>query len=175
MAREPLRDIAWKMVGIRAPGLPRAELRSMSGWIWLLAGLVFFFMEAMTPGGFYLFFFGVGAVVVGLWDIVGRQTGFAAQGLVLQSLVFVGISIVCTLVFRKPLLQRFQQATPTNNVDSLVGEMAKALVEIPSNAIGTAELRGASWNALNIGDQPIPLAARCRVERVDGLTLHVRG
>lgn len=147
----------------------------MSGWIWLLAGLVFCFMEAMTPGGFYLIFFGVGALLVGLWDIVGRQTGFAGQGIVFQSLVFLAISIVSTLVFRKPLLQRFQRGAPTEIVDSLVGETAKALVEIPVNALGTAELRGASWNALNIGDRPIPLAARCRVERVDGLTLHVRG
>jgi inner membrane protein len=147
----------------------------MTGWIWLLAGLGFFVLEAMTPGGFYLFFFGVGAVIVGLMDVFGRQLGFGLQGLVFQSLMFVAISIVATLAFRKPLLARFQHSVPEGTVDNLVGETAKALEEIPSNTVGTAELRGSSWSALNIGERTIPLAARCRVERVEGLMLHVRG
>jgi membrane protein implicated in regulation of membrane protease activity len=46
--------------------------------------------------------------------------------------------------------------------------------EIPSNGIGKAEMRGTSWNARNIGDKPLARGERCRVERVDGLTLVVR-
>jgi membrane protein implicated in regulation of membrane protease activity len=55
-----------------------------------------------------------------------------------------------------------------------VGETARATENIAVNEIGKAELRGASWNVRNIGDKPLVPGARCVVERVDGLTLHVR-
>ena len=142
----------------------------MSWWVWLLLGLVLFALEAMTGGGMFLLFFGVGAVVVGLADLLGLHLAFAVQGL-----VFVAVSVVSMVLFRKPLLARFQHSMPQGKVDSLVGEMAKALEDIPADAIGKAELRGASWTAHNLGDAPIARSSRCRVERVDGLTLHVRG
>jgi membrane protein implicated in regulation of membrane protease activity len=145
------------------------ESLSMGWWVWLLAGLVLFALEAMTPGGLFLLFFGVGAVAIGLLDLAGLHLAFAVQGL-----LFVVVSVVSLLLFRKPLLARFQHSMPRGKVDSLVGEMAKALEDIPAGAIGTAELRGASWTAHNAGDAPIAQSARCRVERVDGLTLHVR-
>jgi len=146
------------------------ESLSMSWWAWLLLGLVLFALEAMTGGGMFLLFFGVGAVVIGLSDLVGLHLTFAIQGL-----VFVVVSVVSMLLFRKPLLVRFQHSMPKGKVDNLVGEMAKALVDIPVDAMVTAELRGASWTAHNAGDAPIAQSARVRVERVDGLTLHVRG
>ncbi len=142
----------------------------MSWWAWLVLGLVLFALEAITGGGMFLLFFGVGAVVVGLADLLGLQMTFTVQGL-----AFVAVSVVSMLLFRKPLLARFQHSMPKGKVDTLVGEMAKALEDIPVNAIGTAELRGASWTAHNSGDAPIARSARCRVESVDGLTLHVRG
>jgi membrane protein implicated in regulation of membrane protease activity len=110
------------------------------------------------------------AVVVGLLDLVGLHSSFVVQGL-----VFVAVSVISLLLFRKPLLARFQHHMPKGKVDNLVGEMAKALDEIPVDALGTAELRGASWTVHNVGDTPIARSARCRVERVEGLMLHVRG
>ena len=143
---------------------------SMSWWAWLLAGLVFFILEATAAGSLYLLFFGVGAVLIGLLDLLGMHLSFVVQGL-----AFVAVSVVSMLLFRKPLVERFHRHMPKGKVDNLVGETAKALHDIPANAVGTAELRGASWTAHNLGDQPIAQSARCRVERVEGLTLHVRG
>ena len=142
----------------------------MSWWTWLLSGLVLFALEAMTGGSLFLLFFGVGAVLIGLLDLLGLHLSFVVQGL-----AFVAISVLAMLLFRKPLLQRFHRHMPQGKVDNLVGEVAKALQEIGVDAIGTAELRGASWNARNVGDAPIAQESRCRVERVEGLTLHVRG
>ena len=143
---------------------------TVSWWAWLLLGLMLFALEAMTGGSLFLLFFGVGAVLTGLLDLLGLRLSFVVQGL-----MFVAISVVSMLLFRKPLLVRFHHHMPKGKVDSLVGEMAKALQEIGVDAVGTAELRGASWTAHNIGDAPIAQDARCRVERVEGLTLHVRG
>lgn len=145
------------------------ESLAANWWAWLLLGLILFALEAMTGGGMFLLFFGVGAVVVGLLDLVGLDLSSVVQGL-----VFVAISVVSMLLFRKPLLARFQRHMPLGKVDNLVGEVAKALQDIGVDGIGTAELRGASWNAHNVGDAPIAKAARCRVERIEGLTLHVR-
>jgi len=86
----------------------------------------------------------------------------------------VATSVGAILVFRKPLLERFNKSTPEGRVDAIAGETAHALDDIPVNGFGKAELRGAAWNAHNVGDAPIARASRCRVERVDGLTLYVR-
>jgi membrane protein implicated in regulation of membrane protease activity len=146
------------------------EALTVSWWAWLVAGLVFFILEAMSAGGLFLLFFGAGAVLIGLMELAGIHLSFVWQGL-----IFVVFSVVSLLLFRRPLLDRFQYHMPKGRVDSLVGETAKALHEIPAKGVGTAELRGTSWTARNLGDAAIPQSARCRVERVEGLTLHVRG
>lgn len=141
----------------------------MTWWAWLVAGLVLFALEAISAGGFYLVFFGAGAVVVGLLDLAGWHVSVLPQGL-----VFVAISVVALMLFRKPLLARFQRGMPTHKVDNLAGQMAKALEDIPAGGRGTAELRGCSWSAQNIGTSPIARDARCHVDRVEGLTLYLR-
>jgi len=143
---------------------------SVSWWAWLLLGLVLFTLEATTGGGFFLLFFGGSAVLIGLLELLVAHLTFVIQGL-----AFVAIAVISMLLFRRPLLKRFQHHMPGGKVDNLVGEVAKALQEIGVNGIGTAELRGAAWTARNIGNAPIPASGRCRVERVDGLTLQVRG
>jgi inner membrane protein len=40
--------------------------------------------------------------------------------------------------------------------------------------VGKAEMRGTSWNTRNVSDQTIARGQRCRVERVEGLTIFVR-
>ena len=142
----------------------------MTWWVWLVAGLIFFALEAASAGGFYLVFFGAGAVVVGLLDLAGLHLSELPAGL-----LFVAISVIALLLFRKPLLARFQRGIPTGKVDGLAGQMAKALEDIPVGGRGTAELRGSSWSAENIGTAPISRDARCHVDRVEGLTLYLRG
>ena len=51
---------------------------------------------------------------------------------------------------------------------------AMAVDAIGINALGKAEMHGTSWNARNIGDKPLARGERCRVDRVDGLTIFVR-
>jgi len=109
-------------------------------------------------------------LLVGVLELFGVHMELAGQGL-----IFVSGSI-CALVFlRKPLMQWFQQGQPTGKVDDMVGETAQALEDIAADAIGKAELRGAAWNVHNLGPAPISRSARCRVERIEGLMLHVRG
>ena len=140
----------------------------MEWWIWILLGLLLLLAELLTPGGFYIIFFGIGAVVVGV------LAGFNAAGpLWFQFILFSILSVLTLWLFREKLLQ-LTQGERRKNVDSLVGETAVATEEIHLNAVGKAELRGTSWNARNIGDRPLTRGQRCIVERVEGLTIFVR-
>ncbi len=140
----------------------------MEWWIWILLGLLLLLAELLTPGGFYIIFFGIGAVVVGV------LAGFNAAGpLWFQFILFSILSVLTLWLFREKLLQ-LTQGERRENVDSLVGETAVATEEIHLNDVGKAELRGTSWNARNVGDKPLTRGQRCIVERVEGLTIFVR-
>lgn len=141
----------------------------LSWWLWVLLGILLLVLELMTPGGFYVLFFGVGAIVVGLLTALGI-TGSPAM----QWLLFGLLSVALLLMFRKPL-QRRSAAPQTHEVDAIAGEIAVAMGTIGLHQLGKCELRGTAWNARNIGDSVITPGQRCRVERVDGLTLDIRG
>jgi membrane protein implicated in regulation of membrane protease activity len=141
----------------------------MQWWLWLLLGLFLLLCELLTPGGFYIIFFGVGAVVVGVLSLMNL-----AGPLWLQWLLFSVISVGTLVLFRRPLLRMVEPVSRTHDVDSLVGETAVALEDIPAGAIGKAEMRGTSWTARNVGAGALARGQRCKVERVEGLMLCVR-
>ncbi|HYV17493.1 MAG TPA: NfeD family protein [Verrucomicrobiae bacterium] len=141
----------------------------MTWWMWVLAGLALFAFELLTPGGFFVIFFGVGALVVGLLSGLGLIHG------PVEWLVFSGVSIVSLLLFRKPLLDWMKQREgPRAPVDSLIGETAVLTEDLPAGGVGKAELRGTSWNVRAREGTGLPRGQRTKVERVDGLTLWVR-
>ena len=145
------------------------EPASLAWWMWMIAGIALLGIEMLTPGGFFTLFFGAGAIVVGLLGLIGWQPSIPVQGL-----VFLALSLVSLMLFRKPLMERFQRGIPQTKVDSLVGETAVAMEQIPAGGMGKAELRGSAWSARNVGPSPIECKQRVRVERIDGLTLDVR-
>lgn len=142
----------------------------MIWWIWILAGLALLAIEMLTPGGFFTIFFGVSAIIVGVLARFGL-----AGPLWVQWILFSVLSVVSLLFFRKPLLawmKRREVARP--EVDSLVGETAVVLEAVPENGVGKAELRGTSWSARSTDGTALPIGRRCRVQRVDGLTLWMK-
>lgn len=141
----------------------------MTWWMWLLAGLSLMLLEMLTPGGFYLLFFGCGAAVVGLLVAAG-----IAGPAWTQILLFCGVSVVALLLFRRPLVEKMHRPQHDRDVDSLVGETAVPLDRIDAGSMGKVELRGTVWSAKNAGATAIESKQRCRVKRVDGLTLWVQ-
>ncbi|MCP5118887.1 MAG: NfeD family protein [bacterium] len=137
-------------------------------WMWFLFGLLLLLAEFTTPGAFYQFFFGLGAIAVGLLVLVGIPLPLSVQ-----LLLFIVLSIGSLLLLRKHLRLKLSSNLPDNKVDTMEGEAAVALDDIPANAVGKAELRGTTWEARNVGDGPITKSQRCRVMRVDSLTLWI--
>lgn len=142
---------------------------SLDWWVWLLMGLLLIGAELLTPGGFYLIFFGLGAILVGLLAAVGVLTVLWAQ-----VLLFLAASFADILLFRQALVRRMNVRGPAPEVDSLLGNTATALDELAPGALGRVELRGTAWQARNAGGVPLALGQQCTVERVEGLTLWVR-
>ena len=141
----------------------------MIWWYWLLLGLALLGTEMVAPGGFYLMFFGLAALVVG--TVVGL--GFEAPGW-LQWVLFSGLAIVSLLIFRGPLLAHMRASGPkTGEVDTLVGETATPLEDLAPGGMGKAELRGTTWTARNNGSVSLLKGQRTRVTRVEGLTIWI--
>jgi membrane protein implicated in regulation of membrane protease activity len=141
----------------------------MAWWLWILVGLALLGLEILTPGGFYVLFFGVGALVVGALTAVGYSGPVWSQWL-----LFSVISIVTLALFRKPVLRLVDDRAPAPAMDTLEGEVAVLLDDLAVGTIGKAELRGTVWTAQNAGDRPLARGQRARVSAVDGLTLKLR-
>jgi membrane protein implicated in regulation of membrane protease activity len=140
----------------------------MAYWAWLLLGVALLAIELATPGGFFAFFFALSGLLVGLLVALGW-----AGPAWMQWLLFSAISIALLGLLRRPLQSWLESKRRSQPVDSIPGEAALALEDIAIGALGKAELRGSSWTARNGGASAIVKGQRLRVDRVEGLTLHV--
>lgn len=142
----------------------------MTWWLWAFLGLFLLGSEIVTPGGFYMLFFGIGALVVSaLVGLEVIQSGWMAW------LLFSVFSIGSLLVLR-PTLRRLMRTDQGDfaPVDTMGGETAIVLEDIPPDGRGKAECRGSTWNVHNAGDRPLTKGQRSLVDRVDGITLWIK-
>ena len=135
--------------------------------MWLAGGLVLLVIELVTPSGFFVMFFGLGAMTVGILQRLGLP-GEAWT----QWLIFSVTSIVYLLLFRGRLRDSIEQ--PSGEMDTMVGELAVPRERIPPGEVGRAEMRGTLWNARNDTSVPLEPGQRCRVTRVDGLLVFIQ-
>jgi inner membrane protein len=139
----------------------------MTWWLWEVLGLALAVIELATPGGFFVIFFGISAIVIGALVLAGMvATAW------IQWVLFTVIALVALRLFRQPLLARIRTRNP-DEVDSLKGEVAVAAGDIPPGGHGRAELRGTTWSARNVGPAPLRAGQRTRVVAVQGLTIDI--
>jgi membrane protein implicated in regulation of membrane protease activity len=131
-------------------------------------GLVLALLELISPGGFFIIFFGAGALFVSLLTFFG-----IAGPAWVQWLLFTICSIGALRLFRDPLLRRLRATEPAGRVDDLTHDVCVAIDDIPAGEIGRVELRGSAWKARNVGTAAIAKGLRCSVRKVDGLMLHI--
>jgi membrane protein implicated in regulation of membrane protease activity len=140
----------------------------MTWWMWVAGGLVLMVLELATPSGFFIMFFGLGALTVGA--LTGATLLVSPW---VQWLLFTALSIVYLMLFRGSVQTRFQ-APPPPDIDSLVGALAVPQGSIEPGGVGKVEVRGSSWSARNVAAAPITIGQRCIVTSIDGLLLGVR-
>ena len=135
--------------------------------MWLAGGLALVVAELVTPSGFFIIFFGVGALAVGLLaatEVVTSQW--------LEWLLFSVLSVASLMLFRGPLQSTMQVPRPPN-VDSLVGVLAIVQERLLPGVVGKVEVRGSIWSARNTSNVALDPGQRARVAAVDGLTLTI--
>jgi inner membrane protein len=141
---------------------------SLLWWHWIVVGLLLVLAEMATAGGFYVIFFGVAALLVGILSAFGIAGPAWAQ-----MLLFSILSVSSLAIFRGRLLKWMQLDPQRPAVDPLIGEIGLTQEDIIAGGVGRLELRGTSWSARNATSAALPRGTRCRVVRVEGLMLHV--
>ena len=86
----------------------------MQWWHWAVLGLALGLLELATPGGFFILFFGIGALLVSVLSMLG-----IAGPLWLQWTLFPVLSVIPLFFFRGPLLRRMRASQRTGAIDSL--------------------------------------------------------
>jgi membrane protein implicated in regulation of membrane protease activity len=139
----------------------------MNWWIWTLIGFFFLALEFVTTT-MHSAFFAAGAFLVAILIAVHLDLPLWAQ-----LLIFTLFSLA-TLLLIRPLVVKKLKLSSTKYVDTMVGEQAIAMDDIPPAAFGKAEMRGSTWNARNVGETGLTRGQRCVVEKVEGLVLHLK-
>lgn len=140
----------------------------MPWWLWIVLGFGLLVAEMVLPSDFFLFFFGLSAIVVGA--VLGLGLDGPAW---LPWVLFSVLSIAAVLTLRRPLRDRLAPGPSSNVGDRVVGERARLLADLPPGEVGQAELRGSVWRVRSRTEQTLPAGTQTRVERVEGLTLWV--
>ncbi|MEO6213484.1 MAG: NfeD family protein [Vicinamibacterales bacterium] len=139
---------------------------NITWWHWLVLGMVLVALEMAASGGFYVIFFGIAALIIGVLALFGL-----AGPLSLQVLLFSALSVAALVLFRRPMMQWLNLDGTGGEVDTLVGELAVPLDDMPPASVGRAELRGTVWTARNHAPVMIARGQRCTVVSVDRLTI----
>jgi membrane protein implicated in regulation of membrane protease activity len=139
----------------------------MDWWMWLAGGVVLLLIELATPSGFFVMFFGLGALTTGALARLELLDAAWAEWL-----TFSTSSLVYLLLFRGQLQGKVDKAPA--EVDTLVGELAIPRERIQPGAVGRVDLRGTLWTARNEASSPVEPGQRCRVTRVDNLLVSVQ-
>ena len=127
-------------------------------------------LELASPGGFFIIFFGVGALVVGLLTLAGVGGPALAPVAALHGRL-VGLAAARSSAIRCCAACAPRRSTTPST--ALTSDVAIAIDDIAPGAVGRAELRGTAWSARNVGAAAVHRGQRCAVRKVDGLMLHI--
>ena len=141
----------------------------MPWWGWIVVGAALLGAETIVDAQFYLVFLGAATIAVGFAGAAGLSGSAWVQWL-----GFAVLSLLLLAMFRGRLYATLGPSGAGVADDALAGETGTAREALAPGARGRAELRGTTWTVHNAGPEPIAAGARIRVERSEGLVLHVR-
>lgn len=143
-------------------------------WIvWLILAAIFIGVEVLTPG-FFLLWFGIGALAAMILSLIGI-TSLAAQ-----IIVFLIVS-VALLVASRTIFERFLPLSSSaqglkTNVETMIGQVG-TVVEPSRGALHEAAVKvyGSTWTAFPIeGEKPLTEGETVAIERIEGNSIYVR-
>ena len=136
-------------------------------WIWMIIAAAFVVGEIFTAG-FFLLWFGVGALTAGILAITGASAGW-------QLGAFVVVSGVLFAVSRK-FSERFTKKQPPGiGADRFIGLKGLVLEEVDNvNNTGRVRLKKEEWRADSETGDIIPVETQVEVAGIDGTHLVVK-
>ncbi len=141
----------------------------MIWWGWFVLGAVLLGVELLAiDAQFYLIFLGGSAIVVGLTTFYGVP--IPAWG---EWLLFAALSLLFLFAFRKMLYERFGGGGVGYNV-KIDGDLVLIETDLEPGGETRTSYRGSKWTVVNIGDATIEAGSRVPVEKVAGVSLHVK-
>ena len=152
--------------GLIAGGF-RASTAGMPWPIWIMAGLMMMVVEVHYTRDFTLFCFGISALLVGLMTILG------VLGIWTQWISFAALSTALLFSAREWLRRKMLSRPGSEELENIIGQLAIPLEDLPAYGFGKAELRGTIWSAHNATHTQILHGQRCKVMKMNGLTLWI--
>lgn len=142
----------------------------MPWWAWLVLGIGLLGVEMLViDAQFYLVFIGLSAALVGLLGLFGFNLPEWAQWL-----TFSVLAITAMLAFRRRIYELVRGRSGHVDQRLTVGDKVVVPARLEPGQSGRVDYRGSSWTARNTGGQPIEAGREAVIDRVDGLTLHVK-
>ncbi|MHB8482943.1 MAG: NfeD family protein [Nitrospiria bacterium] len=134
---------------------------------WFVVSIAGLIIEVVV-GGFWILFFGAGALLTSflVWMGILQETDW-------QILCFVISSILMLGLFRKPLVKNFGKKTSADMNDP-AGQMVEVIQEIPKGGTGKVEFQGSPWEARSEEETAIPVSSKVKIVRQEGLKLWVK-
>lgn len=132
--------------------------------MWLIIAGVCFIIEMATVG-FFIFWFGVGALISMIVSI------FFPGNILLQSIVFV-VSSVILLLLTKPLVNKFTKKDKKieTNAYSIIGKKGIVVQDInPTFGVGQIKVSGEVWSAKTTDESTIEKGTQIEVKQIDGV------
>ncbi|MBS1810312.1 MAG: NfeD family protein [Acidobacteria bacterium] len=137
--------------------------------IWLVIAALLMAGEVATTG-FFLLWFGIGAVVAAVAALLG------VSSLPIQVTIFLVVSLLLVVasrtIFEKYITKHDSLKT---GVDSMIGEIV-SVVEASQGARNEAAIKafGSVWTAIPVaGEEPLQIGESVRIDHVDGNTVYV--
>ena len=138
-------------------------------WHWMVLGLLLGLAELIIPS-FFIIWFGLGAILVGLVLLAVPGMGFTGQ-VVMWTIASVGLTVLWFKVFKKQ-----QDKTRAGQADDVIGESGVLVRGVEPFQKGEVRFQrpvmgSEVWTCL--ADETIAAGERVRVVSVDGQVLKV--
>lgn len=135
--------------------------------LWFALAVIFAIIELIAVG-FFMIWFGVGALAAMLVSLL-------IDSLAIQFLVFIAVSVLLLFMTRKLASKVTEGTTIPTNVDAVIGKIGKVTEAIPAlENPGMVKIAGEIWSAVSADLQPIEEGARVQVLQVKGVRLVVQ-
>jgi membrane-bound serine protease (ClpP class) len=149
---------------------------SIAGILLIILALTFFVLEAKFPTHGVLGVGGVIALVLGALLLI--QSPWTGMGVSFSTALAVAIpfALIVIILMRAVLRsRRWKSATGSEELLAEEGEVTEPVSAAPNSGMATGMVRihGELWQAAAPAGQTIPIGARVRVRKVNGLTLEV--